>query len=561
MADLKHFEFDKYPVIPVVTINDAPRAVPLAFALLAAGIGAMEITLRTPAGIDAVKAAAEGAPEMLVGAGSVLGAEDAERALKAGANFIVSPGFDAGVLSVCRERGVPYIPGCATATEIQAAVNCGCTLVKFFPAEALGGVNTLRALAAPFPGLRFMPTGGINARNAAGYLRLGCVACVGTSSIASAADIDAGNYELITRNAILIQGSDPCSKKSGPDNGTDGAGATRSPVKNGRRRIAALGELMLRLSPPEKLRFRQAHSFEACFGGAEANVALSLACLGEKVRFITALPENELGDAAVDALRRFGADEPNGSGILRTPGRMGVYFLEKGAGLRPPKVIYDRAGSAFALTGPEQYDLDKLLDDAGWLHITGITPALSDNTAELSHRALRTAQEKGLTVSMDLNYRKKLWDADNAARTLTALLPYVDLLIANEEHAAKICGIRCDDDPGETARQLCEKYGFTAAAITRRRTVSADLHRISAAAFIDGVKAYSPEFACGIVDRTGGGDAFAAGLIYARVNGFPAQDAVNFAAAAAALKHTVEGDFSLMRRDEIEALLQNCQGK
>ena len=531
MDDSTLFEFEKYPVIPVVTIDDAAKAVPLAKALLADGTGAMEITLRTAAGLDAVKAVAANVPEMLVGAGSVLSSDDAERALAAGARFIVSPGFDIDLLSICNERGVPYIPGCATATEIQAAVNCGCTLVKFFPAEALGGVNALRALSAPFPGLRFMPTGGINARNAADYLKLPCVACVGSSSAVPTIDPGTDN-----------------SSDRGTDNSFDPG------TDNSRKPIVTLGELMLRLSPPGKQRFRQAAGFDACFGGAEANVALSLACLGEQVRFITALPDNDLGDAAVDTLRKFGADDPVNSGILRAPGRMGLYFLEKGAGLRPPKVIYDRAGSAFAETGPDRYDLDKLLDDAGWLHITGITPALSENTAELSRRALRAAQEKGLTVSMDLNFRKRLWDVNNASRTLTALLPYVDILIANEEHAAKICGIRCDSDPGETARQLCEKYGFTAAAITRRRTESAELHRISAAAYIDGVKVYSPEYACGIVDRTGGGDAFAAGLIYACVNRCPAQQAVNFAAAASALKHTVEGDFSIMKREEIEAL-------
>ncbi len=530
MDDTTLFEFEKYPVIPVVTIDDAAKAVPLAKALLADGTGAMEITLRTAAGLDAVKAVAANMPEMLVGAGSVLSSADAERALAAGARFIVSPGFDIDLLSLCKERGVPYIPGCATATEIQAAVNCGCTLVKFFPAEALGGVKALRALSAPFPGMRFMPTGGINARNAADYLKLPCVACVGSSSAVP----------------VIDTGSDPCSKK------TDGQGV-RNPFKNGRKRIVTLGELMLRLSPPGKQRFRQAAGFDANFGGAEANVALSLACLGEPVRFVTALPDNDLGDAAVDALRQFGADDPVNSGILRAPGRMGLYFLEKGAGLRPPKVIYDRTGSAFAETAPDRYDPDKLLADAGWFHITGITPALSEKTAELSRRMLRAAQEKGLTVSMDLNFRKRLWDVDNASRVLTALLPYVDVLIANEEHAAKICGLRCDD-PGETARQLCEKYGFTAAAITRRRTESAELHRISAAAFIDGVKVYSPEYACGIVDRTGGGDAFAAGLIFARVNNYPAQQAVNFAAAASALKHTVEGDFSIMKRGEIEKL-------
>ncbi len=539
--------FEDHKVIPVIKINDADKAAPLALALLDGGISAVEITLRTEEGLAAIKNVSEKVPQTTVGAGSVLNEDQARAAYGAGARFIVSAGFDKGVFDFCRDAGIPYVPGCATATEIQAAVNLGCGTVKLFPAEALGGAKTVAALSAPFPGVRFIPTGGINESNAASYFRLKCVCCVGAGSVAPETLIDSGDFAKITQNA---------KRFTAAVNGD--FSVCREKEKNGEKKIVTLGEIMLRLSPPYGKRIVQADKFDINYGGAEANVAVSLACLGEDAVYVTKLPDNEAGEAALGALRRYGVDT---SHTVRGGGRIGIYYLEKGASQRSSKVIYDRAGSSMAEADEDEFDFDRIFEGAGWFHFTGITPAISAKAAAVCRKAVASAQAHGLTVSMDLNYRKKLWDVETAAKALGGFMQGVDVMICNEEHASKICSVRCDEDLAETAKLLCEKYGFKAAAVTRRRTESADVNLISAAAYIGGEKAYSPVYRCNIVDRVGAGDAFAAGLIYALIHDYKADRAVNFAAAASALKHSVEGDFNLVSLQEIEAAANGATGK
>ena len=534
-------------VIPVIKINDARKAAPLARSLIDGGIKAAEITLRTKQGLAAIKNVAEDVPQITVGAGSVLDAAQAKEAYDAGARFIVSPGFDKGILEFCRENSVPYFPGCATATEIQAAVNLGCDTVKLFPAEALGGAKTVAALSAPFPGVSFMPTGGINESNAAAYLKLKCVCCVGAGSVAPETLIDSGDFAKITQNAKRFLSAVSTERD-----------VFKTEVKNGKKEIVALGEIMLRLSPPGRLRFAQTDSFDVHFGGAEANVAVELASLSEKVKYITKLPDNPIGDAAVSTLRKYGVNTDN---VVRGGGRIGIYYLEKGASQRSSKVIYDRAYSSMAEATEDDFDFASIFKDAGWFHLTGITPAISERAADICAKAVLTAQRLGVTVSMDLNYRKKLWDIDRAAVVLNRILPSVDVIIANEEHASKICSVRCDDDLSAAAEQICEKYGCLAAAVTRRRTASADLNTICAAAYYNGQRALSPTFDCNIVDRVGGGDAFAAGFIYALLHNYDPQRAVTFAAASSAFKHSVEGDFNICSVKEIEETAKGAAGK
>lgn len=536
------FDFERGGVIPVIKINDAKNAADTARALLAGGIGAMEITLRTDAGIDAIRSVCREVPDMCAGAGSVLSPESAQLAIAAGAKFIVSPGFDRDIAEVCQKLQVPYVPGCATATEIQAALRSGITFVKFFPAGAMGGTETLKALSAPFPEVRFMPTGGINEGNVFSYLSLKCVKAVGASCIAGEKIIDAGDFEQIRLNAERF-----LQAASGEH--AEAFCAKRNLDKNAGTGVVSIGELMLRLSPSGKGRLTETEGFEAHFGGAEANVAVSLACMGVDSRYISKFPEGDLGDAALRTLNKYGVDT---SGILRGGSRLGVYYLERGAGERPPKVIYDRAGSAIAAADPKEFDFKELFKGACWLHMTGITPALSENTLELTRAAMTTAQSMGMTVSFDLNYRKKLWDVKQAREVIQSLLPAVDVLISNEEHADKLCGIRCDEDLAGAASMLCEKFGFRAAAVTRRRTISAEHHSICAGALINGQKVNSPVHECeGIVDRAGGGDAFAAGFIYALMRGWAPGRAIRYASAASALKHTIEGDFSTAGVNEI----------
>lgn len=326
-------------------------------------------------------------------------------------------------------------------------------------------------------------------------------------------------------------------------------------------KVVTFGELMLRLAPEGYLRFVQSDRYEATFGGAEANVAVSLANYGLNVSFVTKLPTHELGQAAVNSLRKYGVDT---SKIVRGGDRVGIYYCEKGASQRPSKVIYDRANSSIALAKKEDFNWDEIFDGADWFHFTGITPALNKEVAEICEIACQKAKERGLTISTDLNYRKKLWSKEEANKVMTRLCKYVDVCIANEEDAKDVFGIEADNTDINTgkldregyisvAKKLKERFDFKYVAITLRESISANDNNWSAMLYDD--KAYfSKKYALHIVDRVGGGDSFGAGLIYALKEKYDAQEAIEFAVAASALKHSIEGDYNLVSLDEVKAL-------
>jgi len=327
-------------------------------------------------------------------------------------------------------------------------------------------------------------------------------------------------------------------------------------------RVITFGELMLRLAPEGYLRFVQADRFGVTFGGAEANVAVSLANLGVDAALVTRLPSHEIGQAAVNSLRRFGVDT---SLIARGGDRIGIYYLEKGASQRASKVIYDRAGSAIATASPADFDWDVIFRGADWFHLTGITPALSPALADISLTAVREAKARGLSVSCDLNYRKKLWTAARAAEVMGGICPYVDVLIANEADAADVFGIRAagsDVNAGkldldgyrDVARQLTDRFGLRAVAITLRESLSASDNNWAGMLYTDGAAYVSRKYPVHIVDRVGGGDSFGAGLIYASLMGYDPARSIEFAVATSCLKHSIEGDFNAVSLSEIEAL-------
>ena len=330
-------------------------------------------------------------------------------------------------------------------------------------------------------------------------------------------------------------------------------------------KAVTFGELMLRLAPEGYLRFVQADKFQVTFGGGEANVAVSLANYGVDAAFVSKLPNNDIGQAAVNSLRRYGVDT---SKIVRGGDRIGIYFLEKGASQRPSKVIYDRAASAIALAKREDFDWDKIFDGVGWFHFTGITPALSDETAAITLDALKAAKVKGITVSCDLNYRKKLWSKAKAKEVMTSLMPYVDVLIANEEDSSDVFGIKAEntdiskgslskDGYKSVAKQLVDAFGFKYVAITLRGSISANDNKWSAMLF-DGKDYYfSKEYMIHIVDRVGGGDSFGGGLIYGMLN-FEGdkQKIIEYAVGASCLKHAVEGDYNMVSVDEVLKLIE-----
>lgn len=328
-------------------------------------------------------------------------------------------------------------------------------------------------------------------------------------------------------------------------------------------RVITLGEIMLRLAPEGYLRFLQADKFTATYGGGEANVAVSLSNFGIDTDFITKLPNNEIGQAAINSLRRFGVGTKH---IIRSGDRVGIYFLEKGASQRPSKVIYDRANSSISQAKIEDFNWTEIFADADWFHFTGITPALSETMAIITLHAVKRAKAMGLTVSCDLNYRKKLWSKEQAKTTMTELMPYVDVLIANEEDCSDVFGIKADgtditkgDISKEGYKSVCyqlqEKFNFRYIAITLRGSISANDNKWSAM-FYNGKNFYfSKEYLIRIVDRVGGGDSFGAGLIYSLLNGYDEQKSIEFAVGASCLKHTIEGDFNMVSLDEVNKLI------
>lgn len=330
------------------------------------------------------------------------------------------------------------------------------------------------------------------------------------------------------------------------------------------KRVVTLGEIMLRLSTPGYKRFVQADSFDVNYGGGEANVCVSLSNYGLDTRFITKVPKHEIGQCAINALRKYGVDT---SHIVRGGDRLGIYFLETGASQRASKVIYDRARAAIAEADASEFNWKEIFDGADWFHFTGITPALSDKAAELTLAACKAAQEMGVTVSVDLNYRTKLWSKEKANKVMSELMEYVDVCIGNEEDAETVFGIKAGDTDitkGEidhdsyedVAKQLMERFGFKYVASTLRESYSASDNGWSAMLY-DGKKSYlSKKYDLRIVDRVGGGDSFASGLIYGLITEMEPQDAVEFAVAASALKHTIPGDFNLVNKDEIKTLTQ-----
>ena len=327
-------------------------------------------------------------------------------------------------------------------------------------------------------------------------------------------------------------------------------------------RVVTFGELMLRLAPNGYYRFFQNDQMQATFGGGEANVAVSLANYGLDSVYVTKLPKHAIGQGAVDSLRYFGVDT---SKIVRGGDRVGIYFLEKGASQRGSVCIYDRAHSAIQEANPEDFDWDAIFDGADWFHFTGITPTLGPNLVEICRQACEAAKAKGVKISCDLNYRGKLWTRAQAREAMTDLCRYVDVCISNEEDAKDVFGIEAEntdiyggklDREGykSVARQLMDRFGFEKVAITLRTSISASDNDWAGMLYDGEDFHFSKTYHLHIVDRVGGGDSFGGGLIYALLNEMSSQEAIEFAVAASALKHSVEGDYNRVTVAEVEKL-------
>ncbi|MGB2906078.1 MAG: KHG/KDPG aldolase/sugar kinase fusion protein [Candidatus Aminicenantaceae bacterium] len=530
----------------------------------------LEIALRSVSAIAGIKAVRSQHPEALVLAGTVMTREQARLAIEAGAAGVVSADYIPEVVEECIDHDVMCIPGGLSDAGKQLAQKAalyGCTLeelreryphqwvYKLFPAfsHEKSRMDLASAWRGPFKGLTVLYTGGVSLATLEPAVRADPRGVFCASALTKNLDRPDQMREDIREWLRVL---DPTSS-SVTQMQLDSEVATEAGP-----RVVTFGELMLRLSPPQGERLRNAPRFQAHFGGSEANVAASLAGFGLPSSFVTALPANDLGDNAMASLRASGVDT---SAVLRQGDRLGVYYLEHGSGVRPSKVVYDRAHSSLAQISSSNLDWERILEGAAWFHWSGITPALGEGPALALRAGLETAKRQGLTVSVDLNFRKKLWSEAKAREVMEPLMSFVDICIGNEEDPTRIFGLapagsdvemgRLDSEGYQgLCRSLREAYGFQKVAITLRESVSASENRWSACLDNGGEFLLGPRYEIPILDRVGTGDAFAGGLIYSLLLGKKDPEALAFAVAAAAWKHSLYGDFNRADVEEIERL-------
>ncbi len=531
----------------------------------------LEVAFRSPhaqAGLDAIT---KKYPDALVLAGTVMTRRQAEQAIESGAAGVVSADYIPEVIDVCVEKDIMSIPGGLSDVGkqlVRKAEGYGCSIedlrkdypyqwvYKLFPAFAgkIANIDLARAWKGPYKDLAVLYTGGMAFETLKQAIQVDPQGIFCASALAEHADDPEKMKEEIRRwKEALEPGPFPREKRPAVE---------KPAVPPQKSKVVTFGEMMVRLSPPPGVRLKHAQIFDVHFGGAEANVAVSLAQLGEKACFVSAFPDNDLGDQAIGVLNRYGVDTQF---VIRKGARIGIYYLEHGHGVRPSKVVYDRAHSAVSSIGPDDMDWDRVLDGARWFHWTGITPALSDSLLAALRDGLNTAKKMGVTVSADLNFRKKLWTEEKARSVLTDLMPFVDILIGNEEDPVKVFGIEprgTDVVKGELdvkgyeslTRTLGDRFGFDKVAITLRESISASENFWSACLFNGKEFLLGPRHHVPVVDRVGTGDAFAAGLIYSLLQGKKDREALTFGIAAACLKHSIQGDFNIVTVEEVERL-------
>lgn len=530
----------------------------------------LEIALRSEYAIEGIRAILKKYPDALVLTGTVMTRKQAEDAVSAGAGGIVSADYIPAVVEVCVKNDIMCIPGGLSDVGkqlVQKAKEYDCSLeelqqkypyqwtYKLFPAFSgrISNIDLALSWKGPYKDLTIIYTGGITLETLKEAIRKDSKGIFCASALTKYTDKPERMKAEIGKWKDVLRPQPRQAAKASPE----------KPVDFGLvPKVVTFGEMMMRLSPPPGIRLQQTRDFNVHFGGAEANVAVSLAQFGLNTCFVSALPDNDLGENAFNTLKMYGV---NTQFIVRKRNRMGIYYLEHGSGPRPSRVIYDRAHSAFPEMEPGDLNWEQVLFNAKWFHWTGITPALSDSAAAILREGLEIAKKKGITVSADLNFRKKLWSEEKARAVMTDLMPFVDILIGNEEDPTRIFGIQPEgtdvasgnlniEGYRELAKTLLERFGFKKISITLRESISASENYWSACLF-DGKNFFqSPRHHVWIVDRVGTGDAFAAGLIYSLLKGKTDQEALSFGVAAACLKHSIYGDFNSASVQEVERL-------
>jgi 2-dehydro-3-deoxygluconokinase len=530
----------------------------------------LEVAMRGDAALPGMRAVLTQYSGALLLAGTVMTRRQAEAVIAAGVAGVVSADYVPSVVEACVAQDVMCVPGGLADVGkqlVQKAEQYDCTLpelrerrpwqwvYKVFPAMADESAvrEMTRHWRSVYPGLTLVYTGGITLENVGRLARADANGIFCGSAVVRHAD-DPDRLRADAERWLGAVRQEPVSEPTG----------ARAQPEQARPRAVTLGEIMLRLSPPPGRRIRTATSYDATYGGAEANVAAALAQWGVDSRYVTALPANELGQGAIDLLRGFGV---NTAHIVREGDRIGVYYLEHGASQRPSRVIYDRAHSAITDLRPGRIDWDAAFSGAAWFHWTGITPALSDSMAAVTAEAMAQAKRLGITVSVDLNYRSRLWSKDRARAVMTPLVEQADVLIANEEDAANVFGItaaKTDVERGkldvaayeDVARQLVDRFDLELAAITLRESHSASVNSWSACLWDGREFLHSTSYRVQLVDRVGGGDAFAAGLMRGLLVGMSHAEALEFGVAASCLKQTMLGDVAVVSVAEVEALMK-----
>ena len=529
----------------------------------------LEIAFRSEYALRGIKAILKKYPDALLLAGTVMTKEQAEQAVDAGVAGVVSADYITDVVEVCIKKDIMCIPGGLSDLGkqlVQKAALYKCSLeelkekypyqwiYKVFPAitSTANNIGLSKAMLGPFRDVQFVYTGGISLQNLQSAVELDPNGIFCGSALTKEIDNPEKMKEEAEKWLDIIYGKKGALPKEN----------TAKPPAQLNPKVITFGEIMMRLATPDKQRFVQADEFQITFGGAEANISVALANFGLNSIFVSALPEHELGQAAVNSIRKFGVDT---SFIHRDKNRLGIYFLEHGASQRPSKVIYDRQNSSIAKLQPGQIDWNTVFKNADWFHWSGITPALSDSAAAVTLEALRAAKKANVTVSVDLNYRKKLWSKEKAQSVITSLMDYVDIAIGNEEDAESFFGIKSkstDVTSGklnvkgykDVTKQLKDHFNLQKVAITLRESLSASINKWSGCLYNGKKFLLSKKYEIHLVDRVGGGDSFCSGLIYALLSGKIDSDALEFAVAASCLKQTILGDFNLVNVSEVELL-------
>ena len=546
----------KIKIIPVVKIEDVEDAIPLAEALCRGGLPAAEITFRTDAAQEAIRMIAAKIPDMLIGAGTVLTLEQVDQAVSAGAQFIVSPGFNPKVVQHCLEIGIPVIPGCATPSDMEKAIEMGLDTVKFFPAEAAGGLNMIKAMSAPYHQMMFMPTGGINVHNVKKYLDFPKVLACGGSWMVSGELLKKKDFTAIEMLCAEAK-KEIFTEKEKPDPQSI---CFECLDKNKPFDLISFGEIMLRLTPENREKLAFSSTFSKHAGGAELNVSAGMSQLGLHCAIISKLPQNEIGHFIRNQIKMLGVDDRYLLKDSSPDGRVGIYFYEQGISPKKPSVVYDRKHSSIHTISISEID-DSIYHSTKLFHVSGISLAVGSAVRKTAVELIKRFKKGGAMISFDVNYRANLWSEQEARAAIEEILPWVDILFVSEETSRKM--FQKTGTLREMMKSYCCEYGVSVVASTERKAVSPTNHTFGSTVYSHKDEIYyteQPYKDIEVVDRIGSGDAFVAGALYGLLTQ-GCEKAVSFGNAMAAMKNTVYGDMAQTDLSEIERIIKAHSGQ